>query len=501
MKKILLALLFSTILFTPFTQAEWIDNVEIQKETSIPFWDTFKVDISDKINDFQETLWNEDLIFEWDVKRRSTIQGPLLEIKFEESGIKDVRLNIFSQQWWQKTLLKDYQFEVFVYRKSIPFLFSTSIPQAQKDDFINLWRNSGIYIYDVLTSSEQNLYGENILQKLNKYWSTEKGKADFIGVWGEKEFLFSVISKLNKEQENSENQKSINFLLISPFNGNILQGYLWNLITNKDYISETIIIDDTLNLQITKSPEKISQLRTQLTSNGYNFIDVNTKEGISKYFFLSRFINTLSNSGINTTDIFILIMIPFILTMISFMKHFIGISPIGITIPLFLSILFYKIGIPFTFWMIVLLFSINFFISRWTNKYNLLYTPKISFLTTINIVCFFLALELWLRYDLFVLELTDIVYVIFFIVIAERIITIVVAKEFREYRRNLWGTILIWFFWFLLLQIPFFQVFILAYPEIIILLIPINFMIGRFTGLRVTEYLRFKEIIKNIEEE
>jgi len=52
----------------------------------------------------------------------------------------------------------------------------------------------------------------------------------------------------------------------------------------------------------------------------------------------------------------------------------------------------------------------------------------------------------------------------------------------------------------MVLEIAALQVFILAYPELIIICAPLSFLIGRFTGLRVTEYLRFKEIIKNIEE-
>jgi len=38
--------------------------------------------------------------------------------------------------------------------------------------------------------------------------------------------------------------------------------------------------------------------------------------------------------------------------------------------------------------------------------------------------------------------------------------------------------------------------FILAYPWIIILTLPINIFLGKWTGLRVTEYLRFRSILK-----
>ncbi|MBP6084900.1 hypothetical protein KA517_01540 [Candidatus Gracilibacteria bacterium] len=43
--------------------------------------------------------------------------------------------------------------------------------------------------------------------------------------------------------------------------------------------------------------------------------------------------------------------------------------------------------------------------------------------------------------------------------------------------------------------------YILAYPEIIFLMIPINYLIGKWTGLRISELLRFRELIDTIEQD
>jgi hypothetical protein len=39
---------------------------------------------------------------------------------------------------------------------------------------------------------------------------------------------------------------------------------------------------------------------------------------------------------------------------------------------------------------------------------------------------------------------------------------------------------------------------IILYPWIILLTVPVNILIGRWTGLRLSEYWRFKEIIKKM---
>ena len=38
--------------------------------------------------------------------------------------------------------------------------------------------------------------------------------------------------------------------------------------------------------------------------------------------------------------------------------------------------------------------------------------------------------------------------------------------------------------------------FIILYPWIILFTIPINIILGKWTGLRLTEYIRFKDVLK-----
>ena len=42
--------------------------------------------------------------------------------------------------------------------------------------------------------------------------------------------------------------------------------------------------------------------------------------------------------------------------------------------------------------------------------------------------------------------------------------------------------------------------FVLAYPFIILLILPLNAFIGKWTGLRLSEYFRFREVLKKIKE-
>jgi hypothetical protein len=71
----------------------------------------------------------------------------------------------------------------------------------------------------------------------------------------------------------------------------------------------------------------------------------------------------------------------------------------------------------------------------------------------------------------------DIIFIILFIIISEKLITVILSKEFIEYRFNLFNTVLFAAISYGIFMIAPLQTFILAYPEMILFLIPLNFMI------------------------
>ena len=121
-------------------------------------------------------------------------------------------------------------------------------------------------------------------------------------------------------------------------------------------------------------------------------------------------------------------------------------------------------------------------------------------LTIINIIVFIITINVFIIYNLISININDIMFIIFFILIAEKLVNIIASKEFGEYKATLINTLLFSIIAFVIFKLNFVKTFILAYPEIILLLIPMSFIIWRFTWLRVTEYFRFKEVIKSIEE-
>jgi hypothetical protein len=159
-----ICLLLCFVFLPTYTSAELVgEELQMEVDTFIHINDILRIDISEQIPTYEEELEQENLIFEWSVTGKPTIEGPKIEESFEESGDKEINLNIFTEIEEQKTLITNIEFSVFVYEKSLPFIFSQSVTQGEKEDFLQLGKNSGVYIHDVLQVREADIYAEDIL--------------------------------------------------------------------------------------------------------------------------------------------------------------------------------------------------------------------------------------------------------------------------------------------------------------------------------------------------
>lgn len=497
-------LVFSAILWT-FGFKVWaeeidfemvIENSSISIPESISLWQEVQLDIKDIDTRLRELGGDTDFDYSWDIYNRWPVESDTETISFDSYGDKKISLNIYNNSW-DRPLLYSTDFDIFVYKSSIPLIVSSTITEDEKLTFIENAKENGVSVHELGSYDEEKIDGKDILLGINRYKKNFQNMSDYIHIWWEKEFLLSTLSGIGIY---SEDIGVRNFVLTSSYNAEILKSYLWNSLAWRDFIDTAFIIDESQWRRIINNPLKISELINDLEINNYEYTSISNEESIFPALFLSRFINTLSLSWVPTSDIYIILLLPIFLTLVGISKHLIWISTLGSIIPVFLAILCIKIGLIFSLVLISFLLICNIWLSYFLNKYTLLYTPKVTCITIINFVLFTIVLILWNKIGIFSPDIEHILYIVIFFIIAEKLITIITSKEFREYKKSLAWTWLIAIFWTMLYSFDSLLVFLTAYPEFLILLVPFNFFLWRFTGLRITEYLRFREIVKNIEE-
>lgn len=493
---LLITLLFSNSLI--FAEEE---NISLDYPKSTKLWNEFKIDVTNIETELEE-IYDTEIIIEWDTRWASSLSGPVYSRIFDSYWDKEIILSIYKSNDQERELIFSKEIWVFVYEKPLFMIIDSDINIQKIESFNTQAKLNGIYILNKVLEWN-NLDKENIISMIKKADSLFAWEFSYISIWWGKDFLVNTLSKIDKEKNinNYSFSKEKDFALISTFNISILESYFGNFISWKDWIWDLIIIEDISKNQIFNAPESIIALENNLLTNSYKFLKVEKDTEQNSLLFISKFLNNLSNSGFPILDIYIIILIPFLLLWVSAFKHLIWTSTLGIIIPISLTIMFFKLWVLVSLWLLIVIILTNIIIARLINRYTLLYTPKISFITVINIVVLIWVINILYSYWLISLLITDVIFTIFFLIIAERMLSIIVWKEFREYGNNLIYTIVFSLLSYVFFSINTVQVIILSFPEMIIILIPLLFLIWRFTGLRITEYFRFKEIIKNIEEE
>jgi hypothetical protein len=80
------------------------------------------------------------------------------------------------------------------------------------------------------------------------------------------------------------------------------------------------------------------------------------------------------------------------------------------------------------------------------------------------------------------------------ILLVERFIAVQIERGGRQAFILSLSTIIVSCVCYFIVNLEYLKTLILAYPELILLTLPINVLLGRWMGLRLTEYFRFAEI-------
>lgn len=509
MKKILFFIALLNLFFICINNTFAEKNIEdsnifdkIKFEKNIKVNEKLKIDLTEiekNIKKFYKSQWKENikLVFEWNSKWETSTNWVILVKSWKNFWNKEITLNIYKKIDNENQLIYSKKFNIYVYTRISNFIFQKDLKE-KINDFKSKAKESGVYINEIANLSKDNIEKENLLEKINFNYNPKE--SNYINIWWNKNFLFDIISKLNKSIKKQDFHEKINIVLISSFNIDILKSLLQNFITNKTWINNILLLDESSKFKIIENSLDINKLEKVIKNNNYDYINLTNTKKINDIFFISKFVNNLSNEWFSTQSIYLILIIPFLLLLVNFFKHLLWLSPIWILIPTTLSLLLLKINLIAISTLLILFFLLNLLLSKVITRYKLHYSPKISLLTIINIIFFIIIINFFIFKWLIKIDINDIMLIIFFILIAEKLINIIIWKEFWEYKIPLLNTIIFSIFSYLFFSINFIKTFILAYPETIILIIPILFFIWKFTWLRVTEYFRFKEIIKSIEE-
>ena len=479
-------------------EKELVEKLGFNYPSESSLSETLNLDVTNLKNDLRRIFPDEEFQYEWDIRGASSRSGESISLDFREVWEKYILLKVFRSSG---ELLLSKELFIKVYKQSVPMIIQESFSWPQIESFVNDGANDGVYFYREKIAKDK-IQESNFLNTIENYRSIPDSNSDFLIIWWDREFIASVISQLWKEIRLQDSQLSFRLLAVSPYNLGLLESYLKNFVVEKNWLDQIILMNESAKFQIQKSPQSLGNLKQSLALNWYDHIDINTeKGGIHPVLFLSKFVNKLSNAWYTSMGIYLIVLIPFLFTFLVIIKHLIWLSPIGVLIPIWFTLMIFKLGIIVSLSFMAIFIVLNLVLARIMNNQTLLYTPKMSFLLIINIIFMILVANLASDYGLIELSINNSLFIIIYIIVLEKFVNVILSKEFSEYRPALMNSIFIGLLAYIVFSSETLTTLILSYPETILALIPLNFLIWKFSWLRVTEYFRFREIIQSVEEE
>jgi hypothetical protein len=215
---------------------------------------------------------------------------------------------------------------------------------------------------------------------------------------------------------------------------------------------------------------------------------------------INPIIQFFTQQGVPFETIILLLMLPVIATLIAFFRQVIGIKAFGIYTPLIVTFSFLATnGVKYGIAIFLTVLIIGMLMRFALKPFRLLYLPRVAIMLTVVAMLILGILVLGGNLKRTGLASVSIFPILIMITIVEKFIAAQIEKGDRMAIRLALETLIISLIgYYLAVWSPMLK-FIAAYPWIVLLTIPVNIILGKWTGLRLSEYFRFKDVIKKMQ--
>jgi len=214
-----------------------------------------------------------------------------------------------------------------------------------------------------------------------------------------------------------------------------------------------------------------------------------------EYSLITQFI---VDQNVPAQTMALLLLLPVVATLASFFRQVVGIKAFGIYTPsiiTFALLAFDPNGLKYGIAIFISVIFIGMITRYALRRSRLLYLPRVAI--TLSVISFSMLgiLILGGAFNRTGLAGVSIFPLLIMITITEKFVAVQLEKGTRVALILAAETLGISLVGYALISWPAFILFILAYPWTVLLTIPLNIILGKWTGLRLSEYVRFSRIL------
>jgi hypothetical protein len=204
---------------------------------------------------------------------------------------------------------------------------------------------------------------------------------------------------------------------------------------------------------------------------------------------------TLITSGISKETLQLLLMLPFISTLVVIARHIMGIKSFGMYFPIIATYALVFLGFKMGILLVIYLAIIGIFSRMIISKLRIHYLSRLSLVICISTIASLALLYFMTLFDFsrpyIAQNALPIILVISF---CETFVSTQIQKGFRTGIYLFVETLFISIIGYLIISSAWARDFVLQFPYIILLTLVLNYLIGKWKGLRLYEVWRFRTI-------
>ena len=208
---------------------------------------------------------------------------------------------------------------------------------------------------------------------------------------------------------------------------------------------------------------------------------------------LSYAIRNAVRLGVPANTIVLILLFPVVAAIIAASRHLIGLRGFGIFIPAVLSVAFVATGIVTGIILFAVIITTATLARRVVKPLRLQYLPRMSLLLWFVSIGVLAALLISPYLNWEALIAVSIFPILILMLLAENFIEVQIGKSRHEAMELLVETIILALISGLILSLDIVQKFTILNPELLLISVALfNIFIGKYIGLRFTEYRKFK---------
>jgi hypothetical protein len=482
------------------------EDVEVELAEETPVIQAFvsadsNVEVNKKIifdasaSEFDEVIDSEIVSYEWFYGDGNREQGVEVVHTYVEAGEYEVTLVVRDGNENQSTVIHD----LLVYERSIALITDVEDRQEQVQSFVDSAREQDVLINLIESySSQSEFLAEEELQKKVFENLEALEQAGTILVWTKGSSGLTLFSQLKGSLSDEQffESKSIIFVSDADFGSleNIARGVYQSV------NPEEIVLARSESVWVILETQTIDEFMEVLDGREMQYIKVDTQLQLRPWNAISFLVNIMLDRGVPSNTIRLVLMLPVIVTVVAFMKQVFGLATLGVYTPSILALSF--IALDLTYGLIILLsiLAIGTLTRLFLRKYRLLYIPRMAIVLTLVSLTILILLFFGSLLDISSVVGVAVFPMLIMSTMVEKFVSIQSGKGLRTALTLVGESILVAILCYFVAEWGWLKVVVLGHPEIIFLFLFTNVMLARWTGLRLLEYVRFREIIRHAEE-